>query len=207
MHGALQTRARRPLIFLAVCLCHGLIFLALLRTAWSPPDRRRLADDPLTLILLPSPRPRERPRRMAVAREAASPRTRPTRPETAPNAVPREPSPPVIDWEHEAALEVQRDRADADRDRNYRNFAGLTPERRAWLESHHMEPAPEGVRWAHPRVEIINGLPLIWVNDHCVALPLMALLVFCSIGHIEPKGDLLEHMREADEARLRSRVP
>jgi hypothetical protein len=192
------------------------MLVALLRTAWSPPDRRRLADGPLVLLLLP--------RSSVSANHAPSLRLRESAPRAAahsplPNppshALPNDdspdlaaqPMPPSIDWEREAALEVQRERSDGERDRAYRNLAGLTPERRAWLESHHMEPAPEGIHWAHPRVEIVNGLPIIWVNDHCVALPLMMLLVFCSIGHIEPRGDLLDHMREADEARARSLVP
>ena len=220
MPNALQTRVRRPLIFLAVVLCHCLILVALLRTVWSPPDRRRLADDRLILLLLPrSPAGVRSPLKLEAR---AAPRVATTVPQTPlpsvpslpsvlaakPPEMPANPSPPAIDWEHEAVVQAERSHADADREHDYRNLAGLTPERRAWLENHHMEPVPpEGMHWAHPRVEIVNGLPLIWVNNHCVAVPLMMLLVFCSIGHIEPRGDLLDHMREADEARARSLVP
>lgn len=218
MRSALQTRARRPLILLFVVLCHCLIFVALLRNVGSPPDRRRLADDPLVLLRLSqSPANAKSPPRfhlseaaprVAAAHASVPKPLAPSLPPAIPPAATPHSAPRVIDWEREAALELQRGNADVERDRAYRNLAGLTPERRAWLESHHMEPVPpEGIHWAHPRVEIVNGLPLIWVNNHCVAVPLMMLLVFCSIGHIEPRGDLLDHMREADEARARSLVP
>ncbi len=217
MAAALQTRDRRSLIFLAVLFCHCLIIVALIRTGWAPAMPRPLADNPLFLLLLPrSPASASSPSslgpRAALPRSTAAhtrvpkPLRRSMPPITLPKA-PSKPSPAAIDWDHEAALEVDGSRVDADRDRNYRNLAGLTPERRAWLESHRMELAPPGMHWAHPRVEIVNGLPIIWINDHCVALPLMMLLVFCSIGHIERNGDLFEHMREADEARARSVVP
>jgi hypothetical protein len=194
------------------------MIVALLRAAWSPPDRRRSADDVLILLRLPqsATNARSLPRidlsdaapRVAAAHASVPKPLLPALPPAGPPETTPHAAPPVIDWEREAALELQRGNADVERDRAYRNLAGLTPERRAWLESHHMEPVPpEGIHWAHPRVEIVNGLPLIWVNNHCVAVPLMMLLVFCSIGHIEPRGDLLDHMREADEARARSLVP
>ncbi len=54
---------------------------------------------------------------------------------------------------------------------------------------------PPGIPWNHPRLEFDrnSGLPMLWINDHCV---LITLIVFCGIGHIEPNGDLLEHMRD-----------
>lgn len=50
----------------------------------------------------------------------------------------------------------------------------------------------------YPRFEFDrhSGLPIFWINDHCV---LVTLLVFCSIGHIEANGDLLKHMRDPQD--------
>jgi hypothetical protein len=63
-----------------------------------------------------------------------------------------------------------------------------------------MEPVPPGIPWAHPRVEYTEGgLPIIWVNDHCVVVPMMMFLMFCKVGHIEANGDLFKHMQEPRE--------
>jgi hypothetical protein len=58
-----------------------------------------------------------------------------------------------------------------------------------------MEPMPPGIEWTHPRFEFDrhSGLPILWINDHCV---LVTLMVFCGIGHIEANGELLKHMRD-----------
>jgi len=52
-----------------------------------------------------------------------------------------------------------------------------------------------GIAWTHPRFEFdrSTGLPVLWINDHCV---MITLLVFCGIGHIEANGDLFKHMRD-----------
>jgi hypothetical protein len=41
-----------------------------------------------------------------------------------------------------------------------------------------------------------SGLPIFWINDHCV---LVTLMVFCAIGHTEVNGDLFKHMHDPHE--------
>lgn len=90
--------------------------------------------------------------------------------------------------------------ANAEKDRNYRDLSGLTPERLNWIKQNHMQPVPPGIPWNHPRVEFTeNGLPIIWVSDNCVIIPPMLLLLFCQIGHIEANGELFEQMRDPHE--------
>jgi len=45
-------------------------------------------------------------------------------------------------------------------------------------------------------IAILVGIPIIWVNDHCVVVPLMMFMMFCQVGHIEANGDLFKHMRD-----------
>lgn len=107
---------------------------------------------------------------------------------------------PWTDWEHEAELAAQNGVAAAERDKNYRNLSGLAPEQLAWIRRNHMEPVPPGIPWRHPRVEYSEGgFPLIWVNDHCVVVPMMMLMMFCQVGHIEANGDLFKHMHDPRE--------
>ncbi len=42
-----------------------------------------------------------------------------------------------------------------------------------------------------------RGLILLVRLRPRVAIPFLMMMVFCKIGHIEPKGDLFEHMRDA----------
>jgi len=58
-----------------------------------------------------------------------------------------------------------------------------------------MAPMPPGIEWRHPRFEFDrnSGLPVLWINDHCV---LVTLIVFCGIGKIEANGDLFKHLRD-----------
>ncbi len=100
-----------------------------------------------------------------------------------------------VDWEREAALAVQNYVAGAEAEAKYRNLSGLSAAQLAWVRQNRFEPAPPGIPWQHPRVEIQNGIPIIWINDHCVVIPVM-LAAFCAIGHIEARGDLFEHMRD-----------
>jgi hypothetical protein len=118
----------------------------------------------------------------------------PAQSETAP---PESPAAPTIDWQHEAEIAATDSIAAAEQDNRRRNLSALSPAQRAWVNENHMEAAPPGIHWTHPRVQVMSdGLPIIWINDHCVSVPVMMFMVFCRIGHIEPRGDLFDHMRE-----------
>lgn len=160
-------------------------------------------NEPLLLFLLPheirAPDAVMYPRR-ADKPPSASSRARAAGPPAAADhslpVSPREP-PPRIDWDKEAELATQNAISTADKNNSYRNLSALSPEQLSWVRQNHLEPAAPGIPWKYRRVEIAEGgLPIIHINDHCVAIPFLMMMVFCRIGHIEPKGDLLEHMRD-----------
>jgi hypothetical protein len=109
----------------------------------------------------------------------------------------QEEKPPKIDWEKEAELAIQNAIANADQQSAFRNLSALSPEQRSWVRQNHLAPAPPGIPWKYRRVEVAEGgFPIIHINDHCVAIPFLMMMVFCKIGHIEAKGDLFKHMRD-----------
>jgi hypothetical protein len=58
------------------------------------------------------------------------------------------------------------------------------------------QPAPPGIEWKPRRVEVIDGIPIMRVSGHCVVVPLMAMMMFCKIRHIEASGHLLDRMTD-----------
>jgi hypothetical protein len=189
----------RPLIFLAVLMLHAAIVFLLLR-----PGRlltnSGTRDLPLFLMLLHSIPPPATG--IATPRPAPASKTRFAKREPAPapapdNAItppPEVPPRPSVDWQREAELAAQNAVADAERQGNFRDLSALTPQQLDWIKRNHMEPAPPGIHWKRPRVEITpGGLPVIWINERCV---LVVVMVFCGIGHIEADGGLFNHMRD-----------
>jgi hypothetical protein len=186
----------RPLVLLAVLMLHAAIVLLLIRPARLLTNSGT-SDEPLLLMLLHS--------RTLPATEVATPRPAPASkarsakraPAPAPgNAItaPEAPPQPGVDWQHEAELAAQEAVADAEREGNFRDLSSLTPLQLDWIKRNHMEPAPPGIHWKRPRVEVTpGGLPIIWINERCV---LVIVMVFCGIGHIEASGDLFNHMRD-----------
>jgi hypothetical protein len=149
---------RRPLVFLAVLVSHGVILSWLLRA-----DRLRVA-----AVTSPA-------NTLMVAETQA----------------------PPVDWRHEAQVAVDAALAKAEAEQAYRNMASLSPEQLSWVRQNHWVPAKPGIPWKYRRVEVTpDGFPIIHINDHCVAIPLLLMAVFCQIGHIEPNGKLFEHMRD-----------
>jgi hypothetical protein len=193
----------RPLVFLAVLMLHAAIVLLLIRPARLSTNSGT-SDEPLMLMLLHSPPPP--PAGVATPRPAQTSKSRPARRESEPapaiapdNAITLPPAaqpPSAVDWQHEAELAAQDAVADAEREGNLRDLSSLTPRQLDWIKRNHMEPAPPGILWQHPRVEFIDRgvpIPVIRINDRCV---LIIPLVFCGIGHIEASGDLFNHMRD-----------
>jgi hypothetical protein len=159
-----DTLEARPLVFLAVLMLHAVIVLLLIRPARLLTNSRT-SDEPLILMLLRSGPP--------PAAVVAAPR-------------------PSVDWQHEAELAAQNAVAGAEREGNFRNLSSLTPLQLDWIKRNHMEPAPPGIHWKRPRVEVTpGGLPIIWINERCV---LVIVMVFCGIGHIEADGGLFNQM-------------
>ena len=191
----------RPLVLFAVLLSHAVVVLLLVRparqTAYSP----GAPDEPL-ILMLPRSRPLESteiatPRPAPAFKARSAKRTREPAPASAPDGAmtpPPEAPQPHIDWQREAELAAQNAVTGAAREGNFRDLSSLTPLQLDWIRRNHMEPAPPGIHWNHPRVQFIDRgvpIPVIWINDRCV---LIIPLVFCGIGHIEANGDLFKHM-------------
>jgi hypothetical protein len=193
----------RLLILIAVLMCHIAIVLLVIRAARTPNSSSMPRYEPLVLLLLPprvrvpdavtSHRPADQP-------SSTAPKVRATKPsDTADNAISVSPieQPPRIDWEKEARKAAQEAIADADKQNAYRNLSALSPEQLSWVRKNHLEPTVPGIPWKYSRIEVTEGgFPIIHINDHCVSIPFMMFMVFCKIGHIEPKGDLFDHMRD-----------
>jgi hypothetical protein len=195
-----DTRDRRPLVFLAVLVSHAVIVLLLVRAVRQPISPHNDPYEPLVLVFLhdgaraitnavmtrrPDVSPPEVPRAPDLKLEPV--------PDDAIEAPPQAPPPPAIDWEHEAELAARNGVAEAEKQRKYRDLSALSAEQLSWAKKNHMEPAAPGIQWTHPRFEFDahSGLPVFWINDHCV---LVTLMVFCAIGHIEANGNLFKHM-------------
>ena len=184
----------RLLVFLTVLISHAVFVILVVRSArlmiYSPRDSL----EPLVLLLLPN-EARQAPDAVTTPR-GPSPRPRVVEPpEVAPNAPLTTASPPNIDWQREIELTAQNALADAEREGKYRDLSALSTEQLSWAKRNHMVPAPPGIAWTHPRFEFDrhSGLPIFWINDHCV---LVTLMVFCAIGKIEASGELFKHMRD-----------
>jgi hypothetical protein len=191
-----DSRDWRPLIFFAVLISHVAIVLLLVRTARQAISSPRRAEEPLVVMFLHDEAP---PSAAGVRPRMPASGTRPATHEPIPNnaiAVPPEVAPqPKIDWEREAELVARNDVAGAEKQNNYRDLSALSAAQLSWVKQNHMEPVRPGIEWQHPRFEFDrhSGLPIFWINDHCV---LVTLMVFCGIGHIEANGALFKHMRD-----------
>ena len=195
-----DTRDQRPLVFLAVLVSHAVIVLLLTRAARQPISPQNDSLEPLVVMFL-----HEGARAVTNAVTPRSPDVSPPTlpgppalklepvPDDAVEAPPQAPPPPAIDWEHEAELAARNGVAEAEKQSKYRDLSALSAEQLSWAKKNHMEPAAPGIPWIHPRFEFDahTGLPVFWINDHCV---LVTLMVFCSMGHIEANGGLFKHM-------------
>jgi hypothetical protein len=202
-----ETRDWRPLIFLAVLGSHFVMVIGVMR-AGPVIYALNSSYDPLVLLILHqnpaqpmevAPRPhvtRPRPATPGATASTHAAKAEPV-PENGISAPSEVHTPPTIDWEHESELAAQNSVAAAEEEKLYRDLSGLLPAQRSWIAQNHMESVPPGIQWNHPRVEWTSeGLPIFWVNDHCIIVPLVAFMMFCKIGHIEANGDLFKHMHD-----------
>ena len=101
-----------------------------------------------------------------------------------------------IDWSREAELAASRQVASLDEahQRASRFTMKSTPQKTS--------PTPE-FHWSLAHTKRIEPLPqggtLLRINERCALVISGGLLPFCSLGKIEARGDLFEHMRDAPE--------
>ncbi|MGO9930333.1 MAG: hypothetical protein ACLPV8_00725 [Steroidobacteraceae bacterium] len=85
--------------------------------------------------------------------------------------------------------------ANAEKGKNYRDLAGLSPAQLDWIKRNRMQPAPHSIPWQHPRFEFDRqtGMPVFWINDRCVWVMLM---ISCGVGRTEADSGLFDHLRD-----------
>jgi hypothetical protein len=112
---------------------------------------------------------------------------------------------PPIDWAHEAELAVQSQVAAAEREKLYRNLAGLSAAQLDWIQNNRMEAVDANPPWAENRPKN-NADGVLWISENCA---LVNGLPFCRIrlGRQAPRGDLFENMREYLDKRLTDPLP
>jgi hypothetical protein len=198
-------RDRRPLIFLGVLILHGAVVLLLVRASHELRAPLRSSSEPLLFLFLHKDGPAETPASAPAPAAAAAPvarpvrRRRPAAPMAESNAitVPAETdSTTKTDWDHETQMAVQTALANAGKERDYRNLSGLSAAQLKFVRDNHLVPMAPGIVWARPRVEVVQGIPIIHINDHCV---LILLLPLCSVGHITPNSHLFDDLHHAAE--------
>ncbi len=179
--------------------------LELTRTRPSGPG----AEETLTLVALLPAAPRESPRLPLAISPGAAPAeltlarpgvTRPTdtRP-TEPGAAPADTGPAAIDWAAEGAQAASRVARGEDQP-GPRTF-GMPPASPMFASAPHYKP---GLAWNHARTHRVEALPggvtIFNLNDHCAVALLWVVPFFgCTLDKIPPRGDLLDHMRDAPE--------
>jgi len=112
---------------------------------------------------------------------------------------------PPIDWTHEAELAIRNSLDTAEREKLYRNLAGLSAAQLDWIQKNHMQPVDTNPPWAEtaPRNHA-DGV--LWISDNCA---IVNLLPFCRIkvGHKEARGDLFKNMRQYLDGRVTDPLP
>jgi len=196
----------RVTAFLAVLMLHAMVATILMRSS-TLLSAARLAPEQFLIAFLPPTGRRALP-------ESGPPRTKPSlheivaakpasitpqmpKAEVAPGGVPDAQSQitllPPIDWTHEAELALRNSMDTAEREKLYRNLAGLSAAQMEWIQKNHMEPVDTNPPWAEsaPRN---NSDGVFWISNNCA---LVNLLPVCRIkvGHKAARGDLFKNMR------------
>ena len=198
----MDARRRKAAELLLVLLLHGFLIEALIQKG-RPIFRSSDATHTLLVYFLPRMAPpisdaRKIPISSMPDTRSASKRKRPSDLAIAP-PIETAPTTPPIDWQKELEAAAKNRESEADKNNAYRDLSrSMSPSQLDWLKQHRMEPANPGITWKSPRVEITqDGLPIVHINDQCVLVPFFLMpMVFCSIGHVEPNGDLFKHMHD-----------
>src|SRR5437016_5694749 len=191
MHAA--AAARRVPALAVVVGAHALALAFLLELTRTHPTGRS-AEESLTLIALLPAAPRESPRLpLAISPGAARGEL------TKPGAAPADTGPAAIDWAAEGAQAASRVARGEDQP-GPRTF-GMPPASPMFASAPHYKP---GLAWNHARTHRVEALPggvtVFNLNDHCAVALLWVVPFFgCTLDKIPPRGDLLDHMRDAPE--------
>lgn len=218
MYWREERENRRVMAFFAVLMLHATIGTILLKSSATLLSAARMAPEEFLIAFLRPAEPRATakpaPAVKPIADETAAvkplgiPREAP-KAEAAPQRVPDAQSEitllPPIDWTHEAELAVRGSMDAAEREKRYRNLAGLSAAQLDWIQKNHMEPVDTNPPWAEtfPRN---NADGVVWISDNCA---LVNLLPVCrvKIGHRKPRGDLFKNMREYLDKRETDPLP
>jgi hypothetical protein len=208
----------RVTAFFAVLMLHAMIGAILLRSSSTLLSAVRGVPDPFLITFLRPAEPRETveptPTRTELNADEAVPAKRSSithvpRAEAAPDRVPETRNDitllPPIDWTHEAALAIRSSMDTAEREKLYRNLAGLSAAQLDWIEKNHMEPVDTNPPWAetHPRN---NADGVLWISNNCALVNLLPVC-FIKIGHKPPRGDLFKNMRQYLDKRETDPLP
>jgi hypothetical protein len=210
---------RRVTAFFAVLMLHVIIGTILTRSSSTMLSAARLAPEQFFITFLrsteqPEPAEPSRTRTKPNAAEAV-PAKRPSvthevpKAEAALDRVPNAQSEitllPPIDWTHEAELAIRSSMDTAEREKLYRDLAGLSAAQLDWIQRNHMEPVDTNPPWAEtaPRN---NTDGVVWISNNCA---LVNLLPVCRIrvGHKAPRGDLFKNMRQYLDKRETDPLP
>jgi hypothetical protein len=207
---AIARRPERAVILCAIVGVHVVMF-ALLTVS---PATRLIAVGPSMIVTFIR---REERKRLpeSVDRMPASPSpTRRAAPVTPP--VPEaatsqsETAPEAIDWLLAAEQAAQRQIEEYEDTRRRGSAFGVpqTDLGRRLAPQH--EPAPE-FGWSHAatnRIEPLeDGGTMVWINDRCAIVFAVFIFPVCSLGKIEARGDLFEHMRDPPRLGRESPAP
>ncbi len=198
------TAARRIPALAVVVAAHALALALLVELTRTHPAGRG-AEESLTLVaLLPNARPQSSGVPIAIPPGAAPRERARARTDETPAAELRAPTPDrgpaAIDWAAEGAEAAARVARGEDGRPGPRTF-GMPP------ASAMFDPAPPrkpGLAWNHARTHRVEALPggvtVFNFNDHCAVALLWVMPFFgCTLDKIPPRGDLLDHMRDAPE--------
>jgi len=201
----MSSRAASPRIpvLAAVVAAHAGALLVLLAETRTRDVRGESEASPLLVMLF---EPRERPAAAAPAGRAARPSASRHRPPAA--AEVEVPAPPLpgapgtaINWTAEATAAAERETEGAER--RARQAQALAPKPNPMFAA---RPKGHEFGWdyaATHRVEAgRGGITLIHIGDNCgIALYLLIPMGFgCAVGKPPVRGDLFEHMHDADPA-------
>lgn len=202
------TGKQKSAVFLLILLSHGLIVVSLIQNSRDTELAKiGLSEESIVYFfpqqVLPTadaPKPRN-PSKTNRAGHVADRKVLPGAVLAVPAGPPVAVAPavPPIDWQAQLELAAKHSATEADEGIAYRDLSkSMSSAQLAWLKDHHMKPASPGITWKEPRVEVTkDGLPIVHISDHCVLVPNYLIpMVFCSIGRIEPNGDLFKHMHD-----------
>ncbi|HEY2145823.1 MAG TPA: hypothetical protein VGH12_07125 [Steroidobacteraceae bacterium] len=205
-----DSKGSRWAIFCVIVAIHGALVLLALHWVVRMGPR---SDETWVLLVLPNraaaPLPTPSGHALPPKKPVATSDTQLLRLPAPPQAAASESPPPPIDWQAEADSTVKRQaelasapppRALDQHGEGIGLNGGLGPDHRkksdfAWDKKH------------TNRVEVLPGVVLVRLSDHCVLVFFPFPMTFCGIGKIPVRGDLLDHMRDEPQTDAKNIAP